>query len=652
MALTQYTNLDFEEVKVSLREYLRANSNFTDFDFEGSNLSILIDLLAYNTYTTAYNTNMVANEAFIDSATLRENVVALARNIGYVPSSRRAATANITFTVDLGQGSDISSVTLKAGLFGLGDFGNTNYTFCTSEDYISPVTDDFASFTIPIKQGTYLQKQFVVDTSQPNQRFIIPNPYVDTSTIRVDVRDSVSSGTRKTYAQLDNIVGITTSSETYLIQEVQDEKYELLFGDGVLGKKLENGNSIDVSYLVCDGKGGNGVANFTFAGKLIDNDGVIITSGISDIITNENARNGAEVENIDTIRNLAPRVYSAQHRAVTSNDYESIIPTIFPNAESVTAYGGEDISPPQYGKVFLSIKPKNGRFISDFDKRQLINKLKRYSVAGIRQEFVDLKFLYIELDTTVYYNANSVLDVNNLKTNIRNSLEIYSKSADLNKFGGRFKYSKILKIIDESSAAVTSNITKVIIRRNLDADTANFAQYELCFGNRFHNRREGYNIKSTGFNINGVSGTCYFSDTYINEKTGRLFVFRLTTEGKVETVIANAGTVKYDIGEILIDTIRIISTDKPDNVIEIQAIPESNDIIGLKDLYVQLSIPDSDIGCIEDIISSGADTSGSRFISTSSFTDDAYIRKAASAPTSDRYTSTSNISSTSTEISY
>ena len=652
MALTQYTNLDFEEVKVSLREYLRANSNFTDFDFEGSNLSILIDLLAYNTYTTAYNTNMVANEAFIDSATLRENVVALARNIGYVPSSRRAATANITFTVDLGQGSDISSVTLKAGLFGLGDYGNTNYTFCTSEDYISPVTDDFASFTIPVKQGTYLQKQFVVDTSQPNQRFIIPNPYVDTSTIRVDVRDSVSSGTRKTYAQLDNIVGITTSSETYLIQEVQDEKYELLFGDGVLGKKLENGNSIDVSYLVCDGKGGNGVANFTFAGKLIDNDGVIITSGISDIITNENARNGAEVENIDTIRNLAPRVYSAQHRAVTSNDYESIIPTIFPNAESVTAYGGEDISPPQYGKVFLSIKPKNGRFISDFDKRQLINKLKRYSVAGIRQEFVDLKFLYIELDTTVYYNANSVLDVNNLKTNIRNSLEIYSKSADLNKFGGRFKYSKILKIIDESSAAVTSNITKVIIRRNLDADTANFAQYELCFGNRFHNRREGYNIKSTGFNINGVSGTCYFSDTYINEKTGRLFVFRLTTEGKVETVIANAGTVKYDIGEILIDTIRIISTDKPDNVIEIQAIPESNDIIGLKDLYVQLSIPDSDIGCIEDIISSGADTSGSRFISTSSFTDDAYIRKAASAPTSDRYTSTSNISSTSTEISY
>ena len=652
MAFTQYTNLDFEEIKVSLREYLRANSNFTDFDFEGSNLSVLIDTLAYNTYVTAYNTNMVANEAFIDSATLRENVVALARNVGYVPSSRRASTANVSFTVDLGSGTTKSSVTLKAGLVALGDFANTNYTFCTPEDITSPVNDGFAEFTIDIKQGTFVTNEFVVDTSQPNQKFIIPNPYVDTSTLKVQVRDTLTSSSRKTYSQIDNIVGISTHSETFLIQEVQDEKYELLFGDGVLGKRLSNGNVINSTYIVTDGVNGNGVANFSFSGKLVDNDGGLITSGISDVITNQRSSNGAEVESIDTIRNLSTRVYSAQHRAVTANDYEAIIPTIFPNAESVTAYGGEDISPPQYGKVFLSIKPKNGRFISDFDKRQLINKLKSYSVAGIRQEFVDLKFLYIELDSTVYYNANSVIDVNNLKTNIRNSLEIYSKSADLNKFGGRFKYSKILKIIDESSAAVTSNITKVIIRRNLDADVANFAQYELCFGNRFHNRREGYNIKSTGFNVNGVNGTCYFGDQYVNEKTGRLVVFRLTTEGKVETVIANAGTVKYDIGEILIDTIRIISTDKPDNVIEIQAIPESNDIIGLKDLYVQLSIPDSDIGCIEDIISSGADTSGSRFISTSSFTDDAYIRKTASAPTSDRYTSTSDISTTSTEISY
>ena len=626
MAFTQYTNLDFEEIKVSLREYLRANSNFTDFDFEGSNLSILIDTLAYNTYVTAYNTNMVANESFIDSATLRENVVALARNVGYVPSSRRAATANVSFTVDLGSGTSKSSVTLKAGLVALGDFANTNYTFCVSEDITSPVSDGFAEFTIDIKQGTFVTNEFVVDTSQPNQKFIIPNPYVDTSTLKVQVRDTLTSSSRKTYSQIDNIVGISTHSETFLIQEIQDEKYELLFGDGVLGKRLSNGNVINSTYIVTDGVGGNGVSNFSFSGKLVDNDGGLITSGISDVITNERSSNGAEVESIDTIRNLAPRVYSAQHRAVTANDYEAIIPTIFPNAESVTAYGGEDANPPQFGKVFLSIKPKNGRFISDFDKRQLLDKLKSYSVAGIRQEFIDLKYLYVEIDTNVYYNTNAVANVNNLKTTIRNSLETYASSSDLNSFGSRFKYSKVLKIIDDSSSAVTSNITKVIIRRNLDVDTANFAQYELCYGNKFHNRNKGYNIKSTGFVVDGIRGVCYFTDTYVDEKTGRLIIFRLSNTGAVEIVNNNAGTVKYDIGEILIDTIRILSTIKSDNVVEIEAIPDSNDIIGLKDLYLQLSIADSKINVVEDIISTGADTSGANYVSTSSFTNGSKVR--------------------------
>ena len=626
MAFTQYTNLDFEEIKVSLREYLRANSNFTDFDFEGSNLSVLIDTLAYNTYVTAYNTNMVANESFIDSATLRENVVALARNVGYVPSSRRASTANVSFTVDLGSGTTKSSVTLKAGLVALGDFANTNYTFCTPEDITSPVNDGFAEFTIDIKQGTFVTNEFVVDTSQPNQKFVIPNPYVDTSTLKVQVRDTLTSSSRKTYSQIDNIVGISTHSETFLIQEVQDEKYELLFGDGVLGKRLSNGNVVNSTYIVTDGVNGNGVANFSFSGKLVDNDGGLITSGISDIITNQRSSNGAEVESIDTIRNLSPRVYSAQHRAVTANDYEAIIPTIFPNVESVTAYGGEDSNPPQFGKVFLSIKPKNGRFISDFDKRQLLDKLKNYSVAGIRQEFIDLKFLFVEIDTNVYYNTNAVANVNNLKTTIRNSLETYANSSDLNSFGSRFKYSKVLKIIDDSSSAVTSNITKIIIRRNLDVDTANFAQYELCFGNKFHNRNKGYNIKSTGFTVDGIRGVLYFTDTYVDEKTGRLIIFRLSNTGAVEIVNSNAGTVKYDIGEILIDTIRILSTIKADNVVEIEAIPDSNDVIGLKDLYLQLSISDSKINCVEDIISTGADTSGANYISTSSFTNGSKVR--------------------------
>jgi len=627
MAFTQYTNLDFEQIKASLRDYLRSNSNFTDFDFEGSNMSILIDTLAYNSYITNYNANMVANEAFIDSATLRENVVALARNIGYVPASRRSATANISFIVNLGSGTTKSSVTLKAGLVAIGDFANTNYTFSIPEDATVPVVDGIASFTVDIKQGTYLTKEYVVDAAQSNQRFILPNPFVDTSTIRVKIKDTVSSTTTKPYNIINNIVGITTTSETYLIQEIQDEKYELIFGDGVFGKKLSNGNVVTASYIVCDGPNGNGVANFAFSGKLVDNDGGLIVTGISELSTNQPSRNGAEIESISTVKNLAPRVYASQYRAVTASDYEAIIPTIYSNAASVTAYGGEDASPPQFGKVFISIKPKTGQFISDFDKRQILQNLKSYSVAGIRPELIDLKYLFVELNTSVYYNSNATTSVSDLRTKVVNSLTTYSNSVDFNKFGGRFKYSKAQRIIDETDSAVTSNITKVLMRRDLIADTANFAQYELCYGNKFHARRQGFTIKSTGFTVDGIRGTLYFGDAWESATRGRLFIFRLSSVGEPEVVVRNAGTVKYDVGEILIDTIRILSTVKANNVIEIQAIPESNDVIGLKDLYVQLSVANSTITTVEDIISTGADTAGTRFISTSSFSNGNYIRQ-------------------------
>ena len=627
MAFTQYTTLDFEEIKASIRDYLRSNSNFTDFDFEGSNMSILIDTLAYNTYVNSYNTNMVANEAFLDSATLRENVVALARNIGYVPKSRQSSTARISFTVDLGDGQSKSSITLKAGLVAIGDYENTNYTFSISEDITNPVVKGLCDFTVDIREGTYLTRNFVVDTSQPNQRYIIPNSYVDTSTLVVNVRDTQSSTTSRIWNLVDNIIGIKTTSENYLIQEVQDEKYELIFGDGQLGKKLNNRNVINASYITTNGVSGNGVRNFAFAGTLVDNDGVNITSGISQITTVIPSRGGSNIESVSTIKNLAPRFYSAQYRAVTASDYEAVIPSIYPNAESVVAYGGESASPPQFGKVFLSIKPFNGQFITDFDKRLILDKLKGYSVAGIQPEFIDLKYLYVELNSSVYYNTNLIRSSDDLKTQITNNLSKYAQSDDLNKFGGRFKYSKVQKIIDETSNAITSNITKVKLRRDLEAETSNPAQYELCYGNKFHNRKTGYNIKSTAFFVDGIELPVYMTDAYETETQGRLFLFTLVP-GQIPTVVVkNAGTVKYDVGEILIDTIRIVSTSLPDNIIEVEAIPDSNDVLGLKDLYVQLSLDKSTISPVVDVIDSGADTSGTRFITTSSFSNGKYIRE-------------------------
>lgn len=627
MALTQYTTLDFEEIKASIREYLRSNSNFTDFDFEGSNMSILIDTLAYNTYVNAYNTNMVANEAFLDSATLRENVVSLARNVGYVPKSRRASTAQISFSVNLGLGQTKSTVTLKAGLVAIGDFQNTNYTFSIPKDITNPVVNGICNFTVEINEGTFLSKQFVVDTSQPNQRYIIPNSYVDTSTIVVKVRDTVSSSNTRIWNLVDNVVGVKTTSEQFLIQEVQDEKYELLFGDGLLGRRLNNGQVVDVSYITTNGSSGNGVRNFAFAGTLVDNEGVTVTSGISDIRTNTASKNGAEVESVSSIKNLAPRFYAAQHRAVTALDYEAIIPQLYPNTESVVAYGGESADPPQFGKVFISIKPNNGQFISDFDRRTLLDKLKQYSVAGIVPEFIDLKFLYVELNSAVYYNTNAVSDPDTLKTTIVSNLNTYARSEDLNKFGGRFKYSKIQKIIDDSSPAIVSNITKVKIRRNIEAIFENPSQYELCYGNAFHNRKGGFNIKSTGFRIDGIGQTVYMADQYLTETRGRLIFFTIEPGQEPNIVVNNAGTVKYDVGEILIDTVRFVATDLPEHQIEVEAIPDSNDVLGLQDLYVQLAVDKSTITPTIDAIASGSDNSGTSFVTTSSFSNGKYIRE-------------------------
>lgn len=627
MAFTQYTQLDFEQIKSTIRDYLRSNSNFTDFDFEGSNMSILIDTLAYNTYINSYNANMIANEAFLDSATLRENIVSLVRNIGYVPKSRRAAQARINFNVDLGTGVTKSALTLKAGLVAIGDYQNTNYTFSLEEDITNPVQNGIANFTVTVKEGTYLTKEFVVDTSQPNQRYIIPNAYVDTSTIVVSVKDTRTSTRSRVWKLVDNIVGSTPTTEQYLIQEVQDEKYELLFGDGQFGKRLENGNVVSVSYITTNGSTGNGVKNFAFAGQLIDNDGVSVSSGISRILTEQSSANGSEIESVSTIKNLAPRFYAAQYRAVTASDYEAIIPTVYPNAESVTAYGGEQSSPPQFGKVFISIKPKNGQFISDFDKRFILDKLKNYGVAGIKPEFIDLKYLYVELNTTIYYNPNAIDSASTVNTLVSDTLSTYSKSDDLNKFGGRFKYSKVQKIIDETNSAITSNITKVKIRRDLIANTSNPAQYELCFGNAFHNRREGYNIKSSGFRLDGVKDTVYMADVYVSETRGRLFFFTIDANQEPTIVNNNAGTVKYDEGEVLIDTVRILSTTRGLDIIEVEAIPDSNDVLGLKDLYVQLSLDSSTITPLSDTVASGADTAGTNFITTSSFSNGKYFRE-------------------------
>ncbi len=648
MPFTQFTSLDFDQIKVQIKDFLRSNSNFTDFDFEGSNFSILIDTLAYNTYINAFNANLVANESFLDSATIRENVVSLARNIGYVPRSKTAAIAKVKIgDVNVGTTNDATTkfLTLKTGLVVVGNSDNTTFRFSIPDDVISSRIKDiggtsYAQFDEPIDvyEGTLLSRVYRIDTSK-DQRYIIDSPNIDSSTLRVYVSGPSDTGLGRNYRMIDNILSIDKNSEIFLAQEVQDEKYEILFGDGLFGRKLENKSVVTATYIVTDGVSGNGPSNFSFQGSFTKSDGTLFTpSDTISISTVQNASNGAEVEDVSSIKYLAPRLYSAQYRAVTPRDYEAIIATIFPQTESVAVIGGEELDPPQFGKVQISIKPKNGTFVSDFDKSQIKNKLKNYAIAGINSEIVDLKLLYVEVNSTIYYNPSQIDSAANLRTSIIKGLNEYANNVELNKFGGRFKYSKVSTLIDRIDNGITSNITKVIVRRDMKALINQFAQYELCFGNRFNVNSAGYNIKSTGFTIAGFNDTAYITDVP-NKNTagdldgshmGTLSVVTKNNKNEQRVIVKDAGVVDYKKGEVILNTINITSTVNDNNIIEIQAFPESNDVVGLKDLYLNFDVSKSTINTVKDVIASGEDVSGvvfTRDYYTSSYSNGDLERK-------------------------
>ena len=630
MAFNQFTNLDFNDIREQIKDYLRSNSNFTDFDFEGSNFAILIDTLAYNSYLTAYNTSMAVNESFIDSATLRENVVSLARNIGYVPRSKKAATARITFSAS---GVEARSVVLKKGVVALGGARSSNYIFSIPDDITAtPNSNKIVTFSnIEILEGNLLKKTFIVDDSQPDQKYILPNSNIDTSTIRVR---TIGTAVEE-YSPYTNIFNVDAETRLYLVQEIADERYQILFGDNILGKKPANGDRIEVTYIETTGEAANGASNFTFSGQLVSKTAgkdKNVTTGVSAVTTLQAAEQGDDIEGIDTIKYLAPRVYASQYRAVTANDYSSLIPFLYPNVESVSAYGGEELDPPQFGKVFITIKPKNGDFLSEVAKNTIKNKLKEYTIAGIRQEFLDLKYLYVEYDSTVSYDPGQVTNTEDLFSRVQQAIVNYSKSTDINSFGGRLKYSKLLRQIDNVDAGITSNITNLVIRRNLVPAYDQLANYELCYANAFHAEVEGFNIRSSGFRVSGIDGTLFLTDVpdtnitipgrpaQVAPTTGSISVIKFSQNNEIITVIENAGSVDYVKGEIMLFPINISSTSLP-NRIEIGVTPESNDIVAKENLYIVLDTTGKSVLTLkEDLITSGSSRSGSNYIPPSSYT--------------------------------
>ena len=661
MPLVNFSNVDFDEIKESIKDYLRANSNFTDYDFEGSNLSAIVDTLAYNTYISSYNANMITNEVFIDSATLRENVVSLARNIGYVPRSRKAAVADISFSVDASNTTAVT-LTLKAGvvLTTADQFGGNSYTFTIPEDITVPVTSTGVAFFTNIKvyEGTFINQTFTASSRNPNQRYILPNAGIDADLIRVIVKDNESSTVKDKYSRFSSLFGVDASTMLFFLQEIENERYEIMFGDGVFGKKIEEPNFVEVSYIVSNGSEANGLGNFSYSGRLVGNDGQSVTSGVSLVFTNSPSSGGSAIESIESIKKYAPQIYASQNRAVTAADFEALVPRIYAEAESVSAYGGEELVPPAYGKVFISVKPYNGVFLSRTVKENINRELRKYSCAGIITEILDLKYLYVETESTVYYDTSRAASSAGIKNVVLDNLVKYSDSSQLNKFGARFKYSKYLGVVDNSESAITSNITTVFMRRDMEPSLNTFGEYEICYGNQFHIKNtNGYNIKSSGFFVSGISDCVYLGDLPNSDmKTGTVFLFKLASPTQPVVVKRGIGIIDYIHGEIKLNPINIISTKLTRGVpgaevplIQISTSPFSNDVIGLQDLYLQLDTSNSVVTMIPDEISSGTNTSGSSYKVTSSYSNGSLVRGTpAIAGTSE---GTLNISSTSTTSS-
>ena len=663
MPLSNFSNLDFDQVKTTLREYLKENSNFTDYDFEGSNLSSILDVLAYNTYITSYNANMVANEVFIDSATLRENVVSLARNIGYLPRSRKAARATISFFIDTTNITPSpSTITLKKGIVATsqGSFGNQSFTFCILDDITVPVYDSIASFDdISIYEGTFLTSNFTYNSRTPNQKFILNNAGIDTELLSVTVRPNQNSTRSVKYSLQDSLFQIKSDSKVYYLQESVDERYELLFGDGIFGKKLENNNFITANYITSSGDSANGVDQFSFAGQLTytrNANEYTITSGISLLTTGLPSSGGEEIEGVESIKKFAPRIYASQNRALTANDYETLIPSkIYPETESISVFGGEELVPPQYGKVFISIKPRFGDFLPNLIKQNIKMKLKQYAVAGIVPEILDLKYLYLEVNTKIYYNSNLAPSSAFVSSIAQNNANSYAESTELNKYGARFKYSKFLKIIDDSHESITSNITTVSMRRDLRVVTNSFAEYQIGFGNSFHIKSmNGYNIKTSAFRIAGIQQNVYLSDIPNSDAiTGSLFLFTLPSVGSQDPTIVrrNVGSINYASGVITLNPINVLDGKLKDGrpIIEIEASPSSNDVVGLQDLYLQLDTSGSYFDTVVDEIASGLDPSASNYIVSSSYPNGNLVR--AGGPTTAAITNTAGTtSSTNTSV--
>ena len=591
MPYTQVANLDFDNIKTQLKEYLRSQNDFTDYDFEGSALATLIDTLAYNTYYTAFNTNMVVNELFIDSATLRDNVVALAKQLGYRPKSATSPTAYISFTITYANPTTDKELNLKQGTGFISNYDNVIYNYVVTSDVKAQVINDVATFiNVPIREGTLLTNEFIVNNASKSQRFILDNPNIDTNTVSVTVYPTGGSF-NEPYLLADNILGVDGDSKVFFIDEIEDGRYEILMGDGVLGKKLENNARIDVSYLTTSGPASNGVRAFVFSGVIENENGVSPNSFATSIVSSVASAGGEEVESTAKIKYTAPKAYGTQDRAVTAQDYETIVRKVYPATSDIIIFGGEDQDPPEYGKVFIVLKPTDASYLTSLTKSQIIADLKKYVVASIEPRIVDPSILFVEMTSKIYYDG-SVTDQTpaNIRDSVITAIQGYINESDTEKFNGKFRYSKFIGVIDDADVSINSNLTSLMMRKDFYPSLNSTFYYEVCFQNAFDEDCDDPVLSSTGFRVTEYPNF----DVYVEDRNKKIVLYRLdSVTGEKVVLDSDIGDIDYVKGELKMYNLTIIKGSFFDNRISVRVKPLSNDIKALREVYLDVDVANS-----------------------------------------------------------
>ena len=611
------SELDFDTIKDNLKTFLSQQDEFRDYNFEGSGMSVLLDVLSYNTHYLGYNANMLANEMYLDSADLRSSVVSLAKQVGYTPTSATCSTANINVVVNNGVGS---SITMSRGTKFTSSVNGQSYTFVNNAD-ISVIPGDgvYTFSNVELKEGSLLNFKYTANTTDIDQRFLIPNDNVDTTTLTVKIQNSSSDSITNTYSLANGITALDSTSKVYFLQEVEDGRYEVYFGDGVLGRAVADGNIVILDYIVCNTDAANGASSFTLSGTLDGFANVTIT-------TNSGAAGGSDQESISSIKYNAPRDYTAQDRAVTAEDYKVLVKSLYANAQSVQVYGGEDAEPVAFGKVYISIKAKSGSNLTTTTKTSIVQSLKSYAVASVTPVIIDPETTFITLATSFKYNSSvSTLALSTLEANVLNSITTYNNDT-LENFTGMYRHSALSTLIDSTDSSILSNVTTVRMYKYITPTLNEGLKYTLNFNNAFFNPHSGHNssaggiVSSTGFKINDdLSLNEHFLD---DDGAGNLRVYYLNGTVRVYTSSAY-GTVNYTTGQIVLTSAHITSISNVDGVastqVRIFATPNSNDIVPVRNQILEIDTTNSTVSGDVDAIESGSSQAGTSYTTTSSY---------------------------------